>query len=282
MKAVYTEMAEAIYQEDFISMLSPLFSRLHGFVQTLICPTTVRTNRNSGLIKLLACLFMAIDHAGKMLFPHIPEMRLIGRLAFPLFAYGIAVGATYTRDPIKYLKRIVLLALVSQPLYALGLDHAPRTMFSVSFFERPFEAIRAFYVNSWQTPSILVSLALGLCILIAIRRRQWILALGVYMLCARFSANLDYGIGGIRLMILFYALCEHPLLALPVLSAYMISWSGGSGYMFFGHSFGMRIYALPAVVFACLPVRGNISLPRWFIYGFYPAHLIALAILSRI
>jgi len=260
----------------------PMFSRLNAFIQTLICPQSVRTNRNTGLIKLLACLTMLIDHAGKMLFPHVPEMRLIGRLAFPLFAYGIATGAVYTRDPFRYLKRIVGLALVSQPLYALGLDHAPRTMFSVSFFEKPFDAIRAFYVNSWSTPSILVSLALGLCILIAVRKKQWILALGLYMLCTRFSSNLDYGIGGIRLMILFYALCEHPALALPILSAYLIAWSGGSGYTFFGHSFGMRIFALPAVIFACLPLRGNIRLPRWFIYGFYPAHLIALAILSRI
>lgn len=259
-----------------------LFSRISSFAQSLICPKTVRTNRNSGLIKLLACLFMLIDHAGKMLFPHVPEMRLIGRMAFPLFAYGIAVGAVYTRDPFKYVKRIVLLALISQPLYALGLDHAPRTMFATSFFENPLEAVRAFYVNSWATPSILVSLTLGLCILFAIRSRQWIFALGLYMLCTRFSSNLDYGIGGIRLMILFYALSEHPLLALAAVSSYMIAWSGGSGYTFFGHTFGMRIFALPAVIFACLPLRRNLRLPRWFIYGFYPAHLIVLAILSRL
>jgi len=264
----------------------PTFSascaRLSRFCSSLVCPKTVRTNRNSGLIKLLACLTMFIDHAGKMLFPLTPEMRLIGRLAFPLFAYGIAVGAVYTRDPIRYLSRIVLLALISQPLYALGLDHANRYMFSVSFFEHPLRAAYTFYVNSWQTPSILVALALGLCILIALRKRQWVLALGVYMLCTRFSSSLDYGVAGIRLMILFYALCEHPALALPVLSAYMISWSAGSGYTFFGHEFGMRIFALPAVIFACLPLRRNLRLPRWFIYGFYPAHLIVLAVLTRI
>ena len=106
-------------------------SRLHELLSSMICPQHVKTNQNTSLIRLLACLFMLIDHAGKMLFPRVPEMRLIGRLAFPLFAYGIAVGAVYTRDPLKYLKRIVLLALISQPLYALGLDHAPRTMFSI-------------------------------------------------------------------------------------------------------------------------------------------------------
>ena len=265
-----------------MTMPSSVSMRLSDFARTLVYPKTVRTNQNSGLIRLLACLFMLIDHVGKMFFPHVPEMRLIGRMAFPLFAYGIAVGAVYTHNPLKYVKRIVLLALVSQPLYALGLDHAPRTMFATPFFENPFEAIRAFYVNSWSTPSILVSLTLGLCILISIRNRQWILALGLYMLCTRFSANLDYGIGGIRLMILFYALCEHPLLSLIAAVSYLISWSAGSNYVFFGIPFGVRIFALPAVVFVCLPLRGNLKLPRWFVYGFYPAHLLALAILTHL
>lgn len=249
---------------------------------SLSCPQSVNTNQNTGLIKLLACLFMTIDHVGKMFFPHVPEMRLIGRLAFPLFAYGISVGAVYTRDPIRYLSRIVLLALISQPLYALGLDHATSMMYSVSFFDRPLAAIRAFYVGSFATPSILFSLALGLCILIALRKRQWVLALGVYLFCTRFSSSLDYGIGGIRLMILFYAFCEHPVAAVGVITAYMLTWASGSGYTFLGMPFGMRIFALPAAIFACFPLRSRLSLPRWFIYGFYPAHLLALAILTRL
>ena len=84
--------------------------RLRELLSSMICPQHVKTNQNTGLIRLLACLFMLIDHAGKMLFPRVPEMRLIGRLAFPLFAYGIAVGVVYTRNPVSYLKRIVLLA----------------------------------------------------------------------------------------------------------------------------------------------------------------------------
>lgn len=249
--------------------------------RSLTCPRQVRTNQNTGLIKLIACLCMAIDHAGKMLFPDIPEMRLIGRLAFPLFAYGIAVGAVYTRDPLRYLKRIVLLALISQPLYALGLAHETRAMYAVPFADNPLLASWTFYIGSWHKPSILLSLALGLCILICLRKKQWILAFFVYILCERFGSSLDYGVGGIRLMLLFYALCEHPLIALAAVSSYMIAWSAGSGYTFFGHSFGMRIYALPAAVFACLPMKRSLRLPKWFIYGFYPAHLIALAILSR-
>lgn len=262
--------------------LSTLRANVLCFFESMIRPEQVRTNRDTDLIKLLACVFMFIDHAGKMLFPLVPEMRMIGRLAFPMFAYCIAVGAVYTRDPMKYLSRLVLLALISQPLYALGLDHANRAMFSVSFFENPLGAARAFYMNCWQKPSILLSLSLGLCILTAIRKRQWILGLFVYILCSRFSGDLDYGLAGIRLMILFYVLCEHPAIALAALSAYMILWSQGIGYTFFGHSFGMRIYALPAVIFCCLPLKRHLRLPKWLLYGFYPAHLAVLAILCRL
>lgn len=256
-------------------------ARLAKGLDSFIRPTAIRTNRDTDLIKLLACIFMLVDHAGKMLFPQVMQMRLIGRLAFPMFAYGIAVGAVYTRDPIRYLSRIALLALISQPLYALGLDHANNAMFSISFSQNPLGAMHAFYINSWQKPSILLSLFLGLCILTALRKRQWILALFVYILCHRFAANLDYGIGGIRLMILFYLLCEHPIAALAAASAYMIVWSKGLGYTFLGYSFGMRIFALPAVIFCCLPMKRRLHLPRWFIYAFYPAHLIALAVLCR-
>lgn len=269
-----------------MSKTTLLFSRVRAALNTLfssiICPQQVRTNQDTGTIKLIACLCMAIDHAGKMLFPDIPEMRLIGRLAFPLFAYGIAVGAVYTKNPMRYLTRIVLLALLCQPLYALGLAHETSAMYAIPFRTYPLRAAWTFYVGSWHKPSILLSLALGLCILMCLRQKRWILAFGVYILCERFSSNLDYGVAGIRLMLLFYALCEHPLAALALIPSYMIAWSAGSGYTFFGQSFGMRIFALPAVVYACLPMKRHLRLPKLLIYGFYPAHLVVLAILSRV
>lgn len=262
--------------------LSSLPARVRGLALSLACPQTVRTNRDTGLIRLLACLFMLVDHAGKMLFPDIPELRMIGRLAFPMFAYGVAVGAVYTRNPMRYLSRVALLMLISQPLYALGLDHESSAMYAIPFGQDPLGALRAFYIGSWNKPSVLLTLFLGLCILLSLRGRQWILALGVYVLCCRFSSSLDYGIGGIRLILLFYALCKHPLAALAAVSAYMLAWSGGTGYTVLGHEFGMRILALPAAVFCCLPMKRRIALPRWFVYGFYPAHLAALAVLTRI
>ncbi len=69
---------------------------------------------------------MAIDHAAVGLIEQSElasgaawslcgtAMRLVGRVAFPLFAFMIAEGAVYTRDRGRYALRLLLLAVVSE------------------------------------------------------------------------------------------------------------------------------------------------------------------------
>ncbi len=75
------------------------------------------TKEQRQFIQCVAALTMLIDHIGAVFFPTILGFRAVGRLSFPLFAFGIAQGVTYTRDIRKYLVRILLAAAVSQPLY---------------------------------------------------------------------------------------------------------------------------------------------------------------------
>lgn len=78
----------------------------------------------TGVLKILALVFMFIDHAGKMLFPQIAEMRMLGRIAFPLYCWCMVVGISYTRSVPKYLGRLMLIGLVSQPIYMVALNHS--------------------------------------------------------------------------------------------------------------------------------------------------------------
>lgn len=64
---------------------------------SLLRPSQIRTNNDAGLLRLIACVCMCIDHAGKMLFPELTWMRLVGGWLFS-FAYGIAVGAAMTKN----------------------------------------------------------------------------------------------------------------------------------------------------------------------------------------
>lgn len=71
------------------------------------------------MLKLIACVLMLIDHCGYFLYDFLPPdvyvaFRSLGRLAFPLFAYSIALGFRRTRGPFRYLFRMSLAALVTE------------------------------------------------------------------------------------------------------------------------------------------------------------------------
>ena len=97
---------------------------------TLKSSRSIAGNPNTTLLKLIALVFMFIDHAGKMCFPSVPEMRMLGRLAFPIYCWCLVVGAAYTRSFPRYLGRIALIGLISQPLYMVALNH-PLTDFNI-------------------------------------------------------------------------------------------------------------------------------------------------------
>lgn len=245
-------------------------------------PNAVRLNSDTGLLKIIALITMLCDHAGKMLFPQYRIMRVIGRIAFPIYAYCIAAGCVYTHDPFKYLKRIVLLALISQPIYAVAMGHTVSGMYAVSFAEHPVEAVLNFYIKSWNKPSILITLSMGLLLIWAIRERQLIFAVGIFIACWLIQNKLDYGIKGIILMLLFYAFCTKVWLSLPCVLAFMLWWGlKGSEYSLFGIKFGIQTFAVCALPFIYIRTDTRIKLPKWLSYGFYPMHLVLIYILDN-
>ncbi|MCY9693396.1 TraX family protein [Paenibacillus alginolyticus] len=67
----------------------------------------------------IAMLSMVIDHIGLVWFSEEPIWRIIGRLAFPIYAFGISQSMMYTKDKKGYLIRLGLLAAISQVPYFL-------------------------------------------------------------------------------------------------------------------------------------------------------------------
>ena len=68
-------------------------------------------------LKIIAAVAMLFDHVGLLFFPNVTLFRIIGRLAFPIFAFMIAEGARYTKNKLRYFLSIFLLALVCQIVY---------------------------------------------------------------------------------------------------------------------------------------------------------------------
>ena len=142
----------------------------------------LRTNLDTNFLKLFAILTMVVDHVGTVFFPQHPEFRWVGRLAFPIFCYCLTVGLMYTRDIRRYLGRLALFAVVSQPFFVLAFH--PH-----NFWEE---------LTSWN---IFVTLFFSLLAIYGVKERKWwwfllgVLAINVL--------NADYANTGVILTLIF-------------------------------------------------------------------------------
>ena len=66
------------------------------------------------MLKLIAMISMVSDHVGDSFFPDQIWMRIIGRMALPIFAFCTAEGFIHTHDRMKYLRRMGIFALISE------------------------------------------------------------------------------------------------------------------------------------------------------------------------
>jgi len=234
-------------------------------------------NQATGFLKVAALVFMLCDHLGKMVFPNIPEMRMLGRIAFPLYAWCLVVGFCYTRSVPKYMLRLLLVGLVSQPLYMLALNH------------------------TWREPNIFLTLLLALGGLWGMREKRWLSQLWAPALALTLAVALrcDYGWRGVALIWMLYAArTSRPALA-AVMAAFCLYWGTSSSAVnaLFGLSLhvpgailptllqpwlrlqALAILALPLILWRC-PIRWKI--PSWLGYALYPAHLLLIILLVTI
>lgn len=89
---------------------------------TLDSGALLDTNLDTTFLKVVAVISMLLDHVGGTFFPEYPVFRWIGRLAFPIFCYCMTVGMLYTRDIKRYLGRIAVFAVISQPFWILAFN----------------------------------------------------------------------------------------------------------------------------------------------------------------
>lgn len=69
---------------------------------------------NSFTLHILAMIFMVSDHLWNIIFPNQLWLYIIGRLAFPIFAFMIVEGFFRTKNRKKYLIRIFFFAIISE------------------------------------------------------------------------------------------------------------------------------------------------------------------------
>ena len=220
-----------------------------------------KTNLDTNFLKLIAIIAMLIDHIGGVFFPEVGWFRWIGRLAFPIFCYCMTVGLLYTRNIKKYLFRLGLFAVISQPFYVLAFH--------------PHDFVAEF--TNWN---IFFTLFLSLLAMWGLTtRRWWLFVLGVLVLA---FGSFDYNYNGVILMLIFYFCRNKPALLAGLYTLFWIPalWGGSLedplALVVGGHAVNWTIFGLLALPLILCRTHSGIRIPKWFFYAFYPAHVYLL------
>ena len=228
----------------------------------------LRTNLDTDFLKLIAVLSMTVDHVGAVFFPEYPMFRWIGRMAFPLFCYCMTVGLLYTHDIRRYLARLGVFALLSQPFWILAFNADD-------------------FLGNLLNFNIFFTLFVSLLAMWGFKEHNWPLFLGCVLLLA--FVNFDYSVTGVMLMLIFYLCRQIPhgwigevaglaFLNCKLLGGMTIPLTLGSWTLEFPEQ-GLALLALiPIWLYNGRQGAHNKAI-QYACYAFYPAHMLILALL---
>ena len=203
---------------------------------------------------------------------------IIGRFAFPVFAWFVAEGCRKTSAPRRYLLRLFLFAILSE------------VPFQFCFYGAAYDGVQLGFHNVLFT-FLLAALGIFSCEylrrghelgIISIVSLLLVLFLGRYL-------RTDYNLWGVLLVTMLYYLPSNRYRVVAVLlwsAAFYLIHHGivGSTVLWIQPGNQLQLYyffgaALSAVFLGCY--NGKQGRPtKWLFYVFYPAHLAGLYLLS--
>ena len=214
---------------------------------------------NGNHLKLIAAATMLLDHAGILLFPKIMLFRILGRLAYPIYAYMIAEGCRYTCNKLRYFLMVFGLGAGCQIVYYFfSGDTYLNILLTFSASILLIYLLQAMYqAKTWQREALWsVLFCAGF--------------LGVYGLNK--ILTIDYGFWGVMVPVFvsFAFVRKFPHWASVLLL--------GTGLVLLAAEYGgNQYYALLALPLLLLysGKRGKANM-KYFFYIFYPVHLAVL------
>jgi len=244
-------------------------------------------------LKLIACVTMLIDHIGATLVlrwltntPGINEglpafyqtLRIIGRIAFPIYCFLLVEGAEHTRNPKRYALRLFIGMLLSE----IPFDMA----FSPTWLRCEWNWWTPFLGFNPTFNSVMMTLLLGFGMLMCMKRMNgfWRAAVMIPFYILAEMLDTDYAGMGILIIAIFALTRDIPngkLWCIPACA--LVMNSGFKDLQIFGIWINTELFALAALIPIFLydgrKLTGNKAV-QWGFYLFYPAHILVLALLE--
>lgn len=230
---------------------------------------------NGNILKIIACVFMLLDHIGYILLPEVEWLRWVGRLAFPIFAFFIAEGCKYTRRKERYIILMFVVGIVMALVQAIATGLVYYNIFITFSFSIFVIYIMQYLFNNKiakNTKQLILNIVLMIIVTV------------IVCLIAHFL-GVDYGAVGVLVPVLFY-LPElftidkektvgtnlYTKLLFGALGLVILSFVGTFTFQWVG------LFSL--ILLACYNgERGKLKL-KYFFYAFYPAHIVVLYLIQ--
>lgn len=223
---------------------------------------------NGSWLKVLAIVSMFIDHFAYLILPHfefanqtfqfigesfslISLCRLVGRLAFPIFAFLITEGFVHTKNRKKYGLNLLIFAVISEIPYNLLMTGDFLYFGSQNVYFTLFLGFVSLYILEYIDDETRKALLLFVVVLFALLIKS------------------DYGAKGVLLILVLYYFRDQRMFA-GVLAFGLLSGGIGAWCAFVPINMynGERGF-----------IKGKNL--KYFFYAFYPAHILFLVAIKK-
>lgn len=223
-------------------------------------------------LKLLACLTMLCDHIGHVLIPYTGNaalyylLRIIGRLAFPLYVFLLVEGFVHTRNHTRYFLRLLTGVVLAELPYDWMLHGG----------------------FSWASQSVMVTLLLGFLALTVMEKCgsiYWKPVAALPFLILAELACCDYGWQGVLLVVLFAVSREYYARNIIRFGGMLVIFHTMPSVLLPLGNMGIPLQALGALSILFIASYDGRKLTdsrpvQWAFYLFYPVHMLILKALE--
>ena len=227
---------------------------------------------NTGDLKLIAIVAMTIDHLTWLLFPGLQRvwfvfaLHIIGRLTAPIMWFFIAEGSYYTRDSVKYIKRLFLFAVISHFAYSFAFGLSPM----------PFKS------GIFNQTSVIWSLAIGATLIFAVQKHKLSGIVTVFLIILANLLSFPADWSCIAVMVPFFLYMHRGDFKKQAIDYIIFAIVYAAVYFIFID----KVYGLLQLfILLSIPVlslyngkAGNNRNMKWLFYIYYPAHLVIVGL----
>ncbi len=217
-------------------------------------------------LKIIACISMVLDHI-KYALPITSNYATIylGRIAFPLFAFLVVEGYVHTKDLKKYLKRLLIFALISQV---------------------PFMLFRTL-VGEYMMLNVMFTMILGLFAIMAferIKNKLFSIPVSLVVIFLGYVLKVDYSWFGVATILVLYIFRDNEFKKMIsfIILTLIYYYSRVQINLLQPEILGYYFATISSLIFIC-SYNGKLGRKmKYFFYWFYPIHMIVLYLSSML